>query len=182
MPAPPQDDGADKGAVCARRRGAGTAGLSEVSLCSASPPFRASPGTKKPLLQNSLLRVALAAPLAGAEPPAELLLGALTGAWPLGGGVASGRGTSCQAPRCCVPARIQPGRTPPPPSETAAGRAGGAPRAPGGWFFFFFFLVKLWPREPPPIHFCTNQRARTDPERGHDASTPGRFLNAPCVT
>lgn len=42
--------------------------------------------------------------------------------------------------------------------------------------FFFFFLVKLWPRELPPIHFCANHEARTDPERGHGTPPAGLFI------
>lgn len=45
-----------------------------------------------------------------------------------------------------------------------------------GRVLFFFFLVKLWPRELPPIHFCANHEARTDPERGHGTPPAGRFL------
>lgn len=65
------------------------------------------------------------------------------------------------------------------PHAPSAGRPRRRPRGRGGRRArqeVFFFLVKLWPREPPPIHFCANRTARTDPERGHDSAPPGRFI------
>lgn len=80
------------------------------------------------------------------------------------GGVAAGNGLAGAG---VPPARLPSVLTHAPPAR---------PQTAGRTPFFFFFSVKLWPRELPPIHFCANHEARTDPERGHGTPPAGRFI------
>lgn len=174
----------------------GSGGLSEDSLCRRNEWFVESWRTKKSLLKNpssdSRYQCILENWTAGRHGPSEGIPSGrcwapLLGVRALAGGfVVAERLTGCRAPRSKPPPAPNPAPRPLSPGGLAADRAGAAGRGglrarPKGWFFFFF-LVKLWPREPPPIHFCANRATRTDPERGQAPPPPGPLHNAPCVT